>query len=373
MDPQRIPRSLGNYETQHPDRSEYTEIAGEQGWPPRVLHEMKDLLLVLSSVGRILYASPSCQSITGYTAKQIEGKPLSQLIHEDDRPILNRELDECFATGSPLRSCHFRFNKLNNGPCIFEAHGHAHIARHNVNIGDGNTGRRCDGFFLMCRPYPTKSTRLLDTFLEHKVENIRLNYRIARLKEEEEEELNANRLSSFRQDQTGNSHFLHSQHQTHITSMHASHTQSNVNDSTTDGDDNDSADAAFNVDDNDSRMFVDHLADKLPPAEDLSHIDGIEVMTGLYYGEGERSQGLSTGIPRGRLVQCDIDVTTTDQQSRTAPDGDRRKRLRGEYSCTDCGTSDSPEWRKGPEGPKTLCNACGLRWAKKEKKRQDIP
>jgi len=33
------------------------------------------------------------------------------------------------------------------------------------------------------------------------------------------------------------------------------------------------------------------------------------------------------------------------------------------------GTLDSPEWRKGPTGPKTLCNACGLRWAKKEKKK----
>jgi hypothetical protein len=27
--------------------------------------------------------------------------------------------------------------------------------------------------------------------------------------------------------------------------------------------------------------------------------------------------------------------------------------------CRDCGRTDSPEWRKGPEGPKTLCNACG--------------
>lgn len=35
------------------------------------------------------------------------------------------------------------------------------------------------------------------------------------------------------------------------------------------------------------------------------------------------------------------------------------------------GTLDSPEWRKGPSGPKTLCNACGLRWAKKEKKRNN--
>ncbi|CAO3645235.1 unnamed protein product [Cunninghamella echinulata] len=38
------------------------------------------------------------------------------------------------------------------------------------------------------------------------------------------------------------------------------------------------------------------------------------------------------------------------------------------YQCTDCGSKNSPEWRKGPLGPKTLCNACGLRWAKKNKK-----
>ncbi len=36
------------------------------------------------------------------------------------------------------------------------------------------------------------------------------------------------------------------------------------------------------------------------------------------------------------------------------------------------GTLESPEWRKGPSGPKTLCNACGLRWAKKEKKKNAV-
>ncbi|CAO3652271.1 unnamed protein product [Mucor hiemalis] len=48
----------------------------------------------------------------------------------------------------------------------------------------------------------------------------------------------------------------------------------------------------------------------------------------------------------------------------------RRKKSRGadDYICADCGTTASPEWRKGPQGPKTLCNACGLRWAKKNKK-----
>ncbi|KAF7311342.1 hypothetical protein MKEN_01035900 [Mycena kentingensis (nom. inval.)] len=38
-----------------------------------------------------------------------------------------------------------------------------------------------------------------------------------------------------------------------------------------------------------------------------------------------------------------------------------------QYACITCGRTDSPEWRKGPTGPKTLCNACGLRWAKQVK------
>lgn len=32
--------------------------------------------------------------------------------------------------------------------------------------------------------------------------------------------------------------------------------------------------------------------------------------------------------------------------------------------CASCGTSNSPEWRKGPDGTKSLCNACGLRYSR---------
>jgi len=41
------------------------------------------------------------------------------------------------------------------------------------------------------------------------------------------------------------------------------------------------------------------------------------------------------------------------------------------HVCTDCGTVESPEWRRGPQGPKTLCNACGLRYAKRSRKTKD--
>lgn len=36
--------------------------------------------------------------------------------------------------------------------------------------------------------------------------------------------------------------------------------------------------------------------------------------------------------------------------------------------CEACGTFDSPEWRKGSSGARSLCNACGLRFARREAK-----
>lgn len=40
-------------------------------------------------------------------------------------------------------------------------------------------------------------------------------------------------------------------------------------------------------------------------------------------------------------------------------DGDSLVRV-----CAHCGTSKTPLWRNGPGGPKSLCNACGIRFKK---------
>ena len=51
--------------------------------------------------------------------------------------------------------------------------------------------------------------------------------------------------------------------------------------------------------------------------------------------------------------------------------------------CHNCQAENTPEWRRGPDGARTLCNACGLRdcpsivtklildWAKHSKKEQE--
>ena len=33
-------------------------------------------------------------------------------------------------------------------------------------------------------------------------------------------------------------------------------------------------------------------------------------------------------------------------------------------ACSNCGAQYSPQWRSGPGGPRTLCNACGMRYSK---------
>ncbi|KAF8903487.1 hypothetical protein CPB84DRAFT_1746196 [Gymnopilus junonius] len=38
-------------------------------------------------------------------------------------------------------------------------------------------------------------------------------------------------------------------------------------------------------------------------------------------------------------------------------------------TCLGCSATSTPEWRRGPMGPRTLCNACGLVYAKMIKKR----
>ncbi|CAA6666507.1 unnamed protein product [Spirodela intermedia] len=41
--------------------------------------------------------------------------------------------------------------------------------------------------------------------------------------------------------------------------------------------------------------------------------------------------------------------------SRSSPGEEKRR-------CWHCGAGETPQWRAGPHGPKTLCNACGVRY-----------
>lgn len=57
------------------------------------------------------------------------------------------------------------------------------------------------------------------------------------------------------------------------------------------------------------------------------------------------------------------------QHTLSIPVYEKRKREEQETSegdlskkCSCCGETNPPCWRRGPNGPRSLCNACGLRW-----------
>lgn len=66
-------------------------------------------------------------------------------------------------------------------------------------------------------------------------------------------------------------------------------------------------------------------------------------------GESGQSSGKKTGKPKKKEAGGEILSHGPDSA------GDGRK-------CLHCATDKTPQWRTGPMGPKTLCNACGVRY-----------
>ncbi|KAJ3116022.1 hypothetical protein HK098_006721 [Nowakowskiella sp. JEL0407] len=63
-------------------------------------------------------------------------------------------------------------------------------------------------------------------------------------------------------------------------------------------------------------------------------------------------------------------VTKHNSESTRAKYKKRNRSTSGPGKCRSCDAVETPEWRRGPEGARTLCNACGLHYAKLNRKRQ---
>lgn len=62
-------------------------------------------------------------------------------------------------------------------------------------------------------------------------------------------------------------------------------------------------------------------------------------------------------------------------ESRVGFAGSDAKKRRGRAAppgrCHSCNRAETPEWRRGPDGARTLCNACGLHYAKLTRKQNN--
>ena len=79
------------------------------------------------------------------------------------------------------------------------------------------------------------------------------------------------------------------------------------------------------------------MKDKMARYEGATHIETIEMLTGLRYQDGERSQGISTGDKNPALMRGDVGIAIPLDKDRGAGDKKKNKKKEEEYVCTDCG------------------------------------
>lgn len=349
------------------------DFTKRRNWSQRIIEEIRDFLHVLTPDGRMIYLSPSVEPLTGYTRAELKGKFIMDFTHPDDKSMFLREFNESIASGTSLRYF-YRFLKKDQSYIIFESHGHPHFRSDISGAVNNGSSNFCRGYFMMARPYLTKNSSLLDSFLEHKIENQRLLRHIEQLKKEEAEEEDAqqNWLRQADQFQIASC--------PSISSCHTSQSQMALGLIGSNYDAMSMPPPARPVtapltrkalEESNAGLKQDSMKDKMDRYKGVNQVESIEMLTGLRYREGERSYGISTGDQSPLLIKGDAGISLP-LESETRGEKKRKLKLADEYVCTDCGTLDSPEWRKGPSGPKTLCNACGLRWAKKEKKKPTI-
>ncbi|TAQ90743.1 hypothetical protein B7494_g907 [Chlorociboria aeruginascens] len=300
--------------------STLTEFTKRRNWSQRVIEELKDMLHILTPDGRIVYVSPSGKQLTGYATEDLVGKFIVDFIHSDDSGIFIREFNDSIASGHPLRFF-YRFKKKDGTYTIFESHGHAHLASGANAFGPNNGSSFCRGFFMMARPYPTKNAALLDSFLEHKIENERLTKRIGELKREEAEDAeNAENLwlkeqeghldNPLEENGTTNPDILAMPPPALPIAMNAALTQQNLEDAN-------------------ASSRPDSINDKMARYEGATHIETIEMLTGLRYGE--RSEGISTGSMSPNLIRGDVGIAIPADKGARVNDKKKKIKLLDEY------------------------------------------
>ncbi|EKM55306.1 uncharacterized protein PHACADRAFT_208823 [Phanerochaete carnosa HHB-10118-sp] len=358
-------------------------------WADLLVTELTEVvMLVLSDDGTVLYSGPAVQSLLGWADEELIDMNFCDIMNDEDVSVFKRQFAESIRAGTDLLSyARLRCKSEQDfyGPSMpvipaippqpsadgnipqlqstrppakevfFEIKGYPHFgadsapnlfnasdvhAMANMEPQAGPSNKvspsasnvfKC--FFAMAKPYPSRNTAMLNTFLELKMENERLQQRLrdAKAKAEALDRAQAQR-------RVWSSHpFPQQMPYASQTETHSSGAPSFQSFAWTQNSAVSGPSRSF-----DSRQFYPRLTDSTVIGGSSTHTTG---------------SLNSANTERAELADPSADHTLPRKKS-------KKSLTQEQYCCMTCGRTDSPEWRKGPQGPKTLCNACGLRWAK---------
>ncbi|KAL0571054.1 white collar 2 type of transcription factor [Marasmius crinis-equi] len=297
------------------------EFTKRKRWADLLVTELADAnLFILNSNFRILYCGAAVTELLGWREIELVDHDFGDIVGSDDRNHFRQSFDDSIQRGSELITyvrlrCNSPATTYPFAPVkeiLFEIKGYPRFAKYD------SFGNVDQFFFALAKPYLSKNTAMLNTVLELQLENEHLQRKLRTLK-------------SNMPNGPGNSHY----------------------------------NPGFPISiSSGQRASVDGSSHYY-----TSGMDGRANM----FDATKATAGRGSFDMTGSSAAMGVDAPNDDSE-----DGSKKKKLKKshapeQYVCVTCGRTDSPEWRKGPLGPKTLCNACGLRWAKQMRKTDDAP
>ncbi|KAL7413869.1 hypothetical protein BDY24DRAFT_388407 [Mrakia frigida] len=372
-------------------------------WQQLLLNELSDTvvfaLLPLSNGGaKILYASPGVKELLGYDPRDLEQHPLSDYIFEADLPALLSNLHQSILNRTDLSSYH-RFvpksladklrrsssrsssgsasedtasgsgsdgsksgseglrlrKKTDPRPVLLELRGHGYWGEEAermplplsvvqglplVASPGGGAGERCKCFFLMVKKWPSKTGEMLDSFLEEKMENERLRAELVEL-------MSTGHISRDELEALNIKLDPDSASRTSIPGLPSSYPYPTTH-----------ASSSYNP-----PPTLSHHMSTASSTSSANYDDGL---TGGAYDDDDSDPDRRAYVPpkKAAAPAARKPAATGEGGVKKSKKAKKAGKSDVNHVCVTCGRTDSPEWRRGPLGAKTLCNSCGLRWKK---------
>ncbi|QRW02119.1 GATA type zinc finger [Ceratobasidium sp. AG-Ba] len=360
------------------------EFTKRKKWADIISELSGSLLLVLNPSAHILWASPAIVEQLGWRDDELLERPIRDILHDDDAaPFadhLKRAVDDHselfsyarlrskFASRAAVHTLHLPFTRLPPrlipGPLLGSAQSSSATtgdagpstsassssAMNLDSTPNPNAEAEVSCFIVMARPYPSRNTAMLDSFLELKIENERLRQQLLNL-----------RTSGVPPSPVlASPAYPINQITSHRRRAHA-------------------AGVCTLLPSLSDRELSIHAMPQPPAATNLYYppqanrfggqsFDQVYNSTSFGAGPSTSVGAATASARRGSIAEEPVAESTEAGRTRKKPK--KAHTAQEQYVCVTCGRTDSPEWRKGPLGAKTLCNACGLRWAKRNTKRK---